>query len=222
MASANTRGRGDWVLGGRHIVGVFVLLLVLFGLVFTLGYLLGRSQYDTQFRAASGISGIFSGKADRTSEKSPSAAGRKPADAFPGPPASDYEFYHSAEPAKPSVPIAEAGKTEPVANPIASEPPVKPSAPEEPVANSKGSARSLTSPLIPRGATVLQVAAFTHQADALALAQALDQKKFPAFVLTPGTDRFYRVQVGPYVDAQSAATARKKLENQGFKTIARR
>jgi len=219
MASANSRGRGDWVLGGRHVFGIFVLLVVLFGLVFTLGYLLGRSQYGTEFRAASGI---FSGRADRTSEKSPSAVGRKPADALPKPPASDWEFYRSAEPAKPAVPITEAGKTEPVANPIASEPPVKPAMPEEPLANPKGSGRPLASPLIPRGATVLQVAAFTHQADALALAQALDQKKFPAFVLTPGSDRFYRVQVGPYVDAQSAATARKKLEDQGFKTIARR
>ena len=50
--------------------------------------------------------------------------------------------------------------------------------------------KSLSSPLIPRGATVLQVAALVRQADALALAQALQQKKFPAFVLTPGADHF--------------------------------
>ena len=51
MASGNRRGR-DWVLGGRHLVGVFVLLVVLFGVVFTLGYLLGRNQYDAQLRAS--------------------------------------------------------------------------------------------------------------------------------------------------------------------------
>ena len=36
------------VLGGRHLVGIFFLLVVMLGVVFTLGYLLGRSQYDVQ------------------------------------------------------------------------------------------------------------------------------------------------------------------------------
>src|SRR5579863_9738397 len=40
------------VLGGRHLVGFFFLLVVVLGVVFTLGYLLGRSQYDTSLRAA--------------------------------------------------------------------------------------------------------------------------------------------------------------------------
>ena len=82
--------------------------------------------------------------------------------------------------------------------------------------------KSVSPPPIPPGATVLQVAALARQADALALAQALQQKKFPAFVLTPGADHFYRVQVGPYADAQSANLARQKLESQGFKAITRR
>jgi cell division septation protein DedD len=80
----------------------------------------------------------------------------------------------------------------------------------------------LNTPPIPAGATVLQVAALVREADALALAQALQQKKFPAFVLTPGDDHFYRVQVGPYGDAQSAAAARHALESQGFKSIVKR
>ncbi len=56
------------------------------------------------------------------------------------------------------------------------------------------------------------------------LAQALQQKKFPAFVLPPGAfAHYYRVQVGPYTDALlSANLARQKLESQGFKAITRR
>ena len=69
---------------------------------------------------------------------------------------------------------------------------------------------------------MLQVAAVQHESDALALAQALQQKKFPAFVITPGTDKYYRVQVGPYADGQSAATARRDLEAIGFKSIIKR
>jgi cell division septation protein DedD len=61
-----------------------------------------------------------------------------------------------------------------------------------------------------------------RQSDAIALAQALQQKKFPAFVLPPGASRYYRVRVGPYRDAQSADLARQKLESQGFKAITRR
>ncbi len=75
---------------------------------------------------------------------------------------------------------------------------------------------------IPRGSTVLQVAAVVRQADAAALAQALQKKKFPAFVTPPDADHFYRVEVGPYVDAQLANAARQKLEEQGFKISVKR
>ncbi len=74
-------------------------------------------------------------------------------------------------------------------------------------------------PLIPRGAILLQVAALTQEQDALALAETLQQKKFSAFVLMPSTDRYYRVQVGPYPDAESARLARRRLEKQGFRAI---
>ena len=73
---------------------------------------------------------------------------------------------------------------------------------------------------------MLQVAAVTSEGDALALAQALQQKKFPAFVITPsataGADKFYRVQVGPYSDNKSATNARQDLEAKGFKSIVKR
>ena len=61
-----------------------------------------------------------------------------------------------------------------------------------------------------------------RQADALSLAQALQKKKFPAFVVPPDTDRYYRIQVGPYRNAQSANTAQQQLEKQGFKSIIKR
>lgn len=75
---------------------------------------------------------------------------------------------------------------------------------------------------IPRGSTVLQVAAVVRQADAAALAQALQKKKFPAFVTPPDADHLYRVQVGPYVDTQLANAVRQKLEEQGFKISVKR
>jgi len=230
------------VLGGRHLVGIFVLMVVLFGVIFTLGYLLGRSQYDTQIQAAAST---LASKPDASAAK-PSAASspsHSSAEATPAEPPSDWDFYHSGEPEKPaetlpvqpkpvSAPAKSAAKpsAKPVAKPIAksvanSEVPAS----AKPAASSPGksapSAKSSTSPLIPRGATVLQVAALVREADALALAQALQKKKFPAFVLDPpagSNDHFFRVQVGPYADSPSANTARQKLETQGFKSIVKR
>jgi cell division septation protein DedD len=80
----------------------------------------------------------------------------------------------------------------------------------------------MNAPLISKSAVMLQVAAVQSQSDALALAQVLQQKKFPAFVITPRTDKYYRVQVGPYADGQSAAIARRDLEAIGFKSIIKR
>jgi HlyD family secretion protein len=81
---------------------------------------------------------------------------------------------------------------------------------------------TFSAPLIPNGAVVVQVAAVESRSGALALAQALQLKKFPAFVITPGADKYYHVQVGPYADAQLAASARHELEAQGFKSIIKR
>ncbi|HZV59783.1 MAG TPA: SPOR domain-containing protein, partial [Candidatus Eremiobacteraceae bacterium] len=75
------------------------------------------------------------------------------------------------------------------------------------------------SPMIVKGSYVLQVAALTKENDALALANTLQKKGFPAMVLSPQADKFYRVQVGPYADPKAAESAKKGLEDTGFKAI---
>jgi cell division septation protein DedD len=262
-------GDGDMVLGGRHLIGIFAFLVVILGVVFTLGYLLGRSQYDVQLNpsveAAIRQVDKIAGKIEQPEKAAP--ASRPPAVRDSAEPAhpTDWDFYHSNEEPKtperleePPKPVA--SKPKPAAAPQAQAElkPVEPKASAAPVpakptttpvpakseatpakaavppakvtpapAPTKNGASfrpgvPLNTPPIPAGATVLQVAALVREADALALAQALQQKKFPAFVLTPGDDHFYRVQVGPYGDAQSATAARRALENQGFKSIIKR
>jgi len=219
MAARNRRSR-DWVLGGGQLAGIFVLLVVLFGVVFTLGYLLGRNQYDAQLRAdASSIPGKPERVSDQPGKVSRAPAGSSAAKAEkPAVPPSDWAFYHSAEPAKPPEAMPEPPKAV-VANRTSARAAGKRS---ERIDSARANMKSVDSPLVPRGGVVLQVAAMARHADAVALAQALQRKKFPAFVVTPGDDRYYRVQVGPYVDAQSADLARQKLESQGFKAITRR
>jgi hypothetical protein len=69
---------------------------------------------------------------------------------------------------------------------------------------------------------VLQVGAMTHEDNADLLAHDLHQRNFPAFVFKRGTDRYYRVAVGPYSNAHSTVRAKKELKRQGFKGILRR
>jgi len=66
---------------------------------------------------------------------------------------------------------------------------------------------------------VLQVGAMTHEENADALEESLQEKNFPVFVSHRGTDRFYRVLVGPYHDADSAFRVREELRKQNFDSI---
>jgi cell division septation protein DedD len=219
MASGGKRsGAGERVLESRHVIGLFMLMLLFSGVFFTLGYVMGRNEIDGPVRAATGFfrkpeSSAFPRKdavSKRTNTPAPPAA---PPNAAP--PNSDWEFYHAGEPKKtedhlkpvPSAP-APARKNVPVL--------VKSTAPPR---NAGGSSKTLNAPLIPGGAYTLQVAALTKEADALELATRLQKKRFPAFVLSPQGDKYYRVQVGPYADSKAADAARKGLEGAGFKAI---
>lgn len=247
MASRENKNGGDFVLESRHLVGLFMLLVVIFGVVFTLGYLLGRSQYDARLRAAVGPPPDTDSPAASTALKSKgkpqttgaSSNGSAPKqDAAPSQKNSDWDFYHSAEP-KPAEDHLQAAKKSAAATPLARQPAnAKPSALSGQDRSSAASGKSAAvspkpaappnnsappgAPLVANGAIMLQVAAVIREGDAMALAQALQQKKFPAYVITPGTDKYYRVQVGPYADTLSATNARHDLEANGFKSIVKR
>lgn len=64
---------------------------------------------------------------------------------------------------------------------------------------------------------VLQVAAMKHEENADALSEILRQRNFPVFVFKRGPGPFYRVAVGVYGDADSAARVKDELEKQNFK-----
>ena len=207
MANGNLKKGGgggrDMVLESRHLFGLFLGVVVLCGVFFTLGYVMGRTQYDSSVRAASGKEKVPPPPAPQQQTSS--------APAVPAP--SEWDFYRAAEPKKEEPRLEVPAKaSESAAKPSATQPPMK----------SAGQRARFKAPLIPRGAIVLQVAALTREGDALALAEALQQKEFPAFVLTPSSDNLYRVQVGPFADIQSANLAKRSLEREGFKTIAKR
>ena len=217
MASREKKNSGDFVLESRHLVGLFLLLCVIFGVVFTLGYLLGRSQYDVNLRAV--VGSPLGASAQAAPKPAPTKSVADIQNAQPQQKTPDWDFFHAAEPQSSEDQLQPTTKTQPaIARPVAS--------PKPQAASAKGvksaSSSDATAPLIPRGSIMLQVAAVMRQDDALGLAQALQQKRFPAFVIPPGADKYYRVQVGPYPDNQSAANARHDLEVNGFKTLTKR
>ena len=83
--------------------------------------------------------------------------------------------------------------------------------------------RRLNAPLIPKGAIMLQVAAVQQRRmTRWPLRRPCSRKNSPRLSSPPGADKYYRVQVGPYADNQSAANARQDLEAKGFKSIVKR
>jgi DedD protein len=217
MAGSGKRG-GDRVLESRHLVGLFLGVVLLCGVFFTLGYVMGKTQYGGAVHAASSPdldSPVRTGRARPAPADTPAAT--------PATNASEWDFYgkkqdddeHLQSPAKSDSPWLSSPAAKPAPAAVA-----KP-APENRVREVPAAAR-FRAPRIARGSIVLQVAALRHQGDALAMAEMLQQKRFPSFVVTPASDNFYRVQVGPYRNERAAESARSALERAGFKAIIKR
>ena len=222
MASGGKRGGvGERVLESRHVIGLFMLMLLFSGVFFTLGYVMGRNQIDSPVRAATD----FFMKPDNSVLPKPEASLKRTNNPAPvstptntaAPANSDWEFYHAGDRKKPDdhlKPVSSAPaptrsrKNSPVL--------VKTTAPPR---TAGASSKAPNSPVIPGASYTLQVSALRRESDALELATRLQKKKFPAFVVSPQSDKYYRVQVGPYPDLKAADVARKGLEGAGFKPI---
>jgi DedD protein len=211
MASGGRKGAKDRVLGSRHVIGLFMLMLVFSAIFFTLGYVMGRSQYPGQVGASSTeqhnpLEPVVADKSD---------AARHPAKKLPIPetaaPASGWDDYSSDK-------EKETGEHLKAVAPPAS-------APSKSVAPNNSNSRAVVpnndAPKAPQisGGYWLQVSAMRRESEAHDLAKRLKAKRFPAVVMPPLGNKYYRVQVGPYADRKSAEAARKGLENAGFRAI---
>jgi DedD protein len=212
MASGR-KGQSDIMLGGGHVAGIFLGIVLLCGIFFTLGYVMGRNRNSNLLAATTNSKNTaVNADGELTSGKGPSAS-------------TGWDFY----PKK-----SASGKT------TVPTPGLSPEA-----ANRPGPAETTPAPPAPRGGPIsmpakpahlevvrkppalhnghegisLQIAAMKDRADALSLAGFLKQKGYPAFAWGPGSDRLFRVQVGPYKTSKSAEAAKQKLEHEGFKSI---
>ena len=223
MAGGNSkRGGGERVLESRHLVGLFLGVVLLCGVFFTLGYVMGRTQ--------SGAPMLMHASADSNRLMAPGNGAKADGDAGEKPASSEWDFYSKGK---------DPNKLEPA--PVAAAAPA-PTAPAtsgrvtsthrpadspsglaaQPAAANGSDLRRFQAPRIPRGSVVFQLAALTKEADALALADAAQQKHFPSFVAAQAGDRLFRVQVGPYPEGQVADKAKAALTQAGFNPIIKR
>src|SRR5271154_2896038 len=191
------RSAGERVLESKHVIGLFLLMLVFSGVFFTLGYVMGRNQYDGQVRAAStGVTTAEVPPARNASKKggpelAPAEVDSDPATAS----SSGWDFYGSGKPAnaeprlespRPPAPKPAAPVASPKSNSAVRDPAPAPAA-VAPPKNPRGTS------LIPSDALLLQVAALKRQDDALAIASSLQKKHYAAYVQPPSKDKYYRV-----------------------------
>src|SRR5438477_1983745 len=219
MASGKRSSAGERVLEGRHVIGLFFLMLLFSGVFFTLGYVMGRNQLEAQVPAAS-MHGSDSGLPAKPEPivkpgKSPvSTPGTSdPPAEVNAAPSTDWEFYRAGE----------KNSTNDHLKPASA-----PAVPPQPKAIATSAKANMPAPTsrptvaaqpIPHGSYLLQVAALRVESEAIAIANDLRKKKFPAFVQSPQGDKYYRVQVGPYTDQKAMQSAKSGLETVGFKAI---
>lgn len=214
MATNGKRG-GDRVLESRHLIGLFLGVVLLCGVFFTLGYVMGRTQYAGAVHVEAVAHAAPAPVPVRDTSKSTSAAAPVP---------SEWDFYPKRDSAKTKDDVIPAKpESAPQLETVAENPAPEPAAtPPEPVVFST---KAHTAPPpsathVAKASIILQVAALRHQSDAAQMSRLLRKKHFPSFVPTPPRgETLYRVQVGPYADERAADAAKAALDRAGFKAI---
>jgi len=213
---SKTEGEYELVLGNRQLLSAFFIIVILFGVFFTMGYVVGRNSAPAA--AASPM------PVPVASSQRPDAAAPPPVQSAPPPTPT------ASAPAE-SPATVPAQETKPAKPPAAVE--TKPAAPrkiETRVEVSTPPPREKTRPASASGAVAvtpgpgnmyLQVVA-TAQPQAGVVVDTLKQKGFPALLAQGPNATLFRVMVGPYADASTLGKAKADLENAGFKPLVRK
>ncbi len=213
-----TEGEYELVLGNRQLLSAFFIVVILFALFFTMGYIVGRNSAPSTMAslppaAATTASAKPPAMASPTTPSEPAPDAEKPAD--PPPETEKAAPIERAPEPKNALPKqAQPKEAPPKAAPpkpvSAKQAPPKPAAPVEAAAVESSAGR-----------TYLQVMA-TGQPQAGAVVETLKRKGFPARLGQGPTATIFRVLVGPYADAAALGKAKSDLENAGFHPIVRR
>jgi cell division protein FtsN len=187
-------GEFEVLLGNTQLLSLFVIVVILLGVFFTMGYVLGRHS------GAASVDAVASKEPalQIPSRAAPSAAPAASSKAEPTP--AEVASEPAATPTAPATaPVGSmAAPSEARTKPPAREP-APPVAPSAPVA----------------GQTYLQVVA-TNRVDAEGVARVLAKNGFSTMVAPSSKEGVFRVLVGPLPDAGAIPRTRTDLEKAGF------
>jgi hypothetical protein len=194
----NEEGEFELVLGNRQLISVFLIVVILLAVFFSMGYIVGRNSAP--------------GATVETAQNSKPSAPESAQKETPSPPAASQE--------SPVAPADEARTTQPEKAPPARAerkpaPAVKESKPE-PGGERVPAAERTPAAGEPASGQYWQVVA-TARPDAEIIAEALTKKGFHALVVPAPREGVFRVVVGPLKDAAAQAQTRTGLEAAGFK-----
>ena len=233
MGGNSKRGGGDRVLESRHLIALFLGVVLLCCVFFTLGYVMGKTQYGNAPVEAASIEKALRPVSPRGAQTAAQSQASPEWDFYAKKKNGDVPLQPArrGEPTRPSEVAPASSQAAQSAFPSASssfEPAASAPTPVRhetaPAVSRPGSAvpARFRAPRISKNAVVLQVGALRSESDALAMADALQAKGFPSFVVNPTTDGFYRVQVGPFESQAIGDKAKQNLQHAGFKAIYRR
>ncbi|MDQ6663926.1 MAG: SPOR domain-containing protein [Acidobacteriota bacterium] len=183
----------ELVLGNKQLLSAFFIVVVLLGVFFTMGYIIGRNATLAPVSADAG-------------------AAAKPVDTQTGKPA------RSMPPEPPAVSEAETG-VPPPQNSLSQEVLTQQAKPydDSPGATAtKQAGKPLVTPI--EGHNYLQVMA-VKRADAERVQKILNGRGFPATLRESSKEGLFRVLVGPYQDRPSLSKAKDDLKGAGFDAI---
>ncbi|HLJ13527.1 MAG TPA: SPOR domain-containing protein [Bryobacteraceae bacterium] len=187
--ATNEDGEFELILGNRQLLSMFFIVVILLGVFFTMGYIVGRNSSPA-------------GPADTARNSKPIAIDSPTAN-----PNSESASSETMEPAKPK-----SAKPDPVQTPSVKHPAKTPE-----FVRTEKSAESAASESPQSGQAYLQVAA-VGKSEAELFVDVLGKKGFRAlYAPVPGSSVLFRVLVGPVKDASSIAKTRTDLQTAGFK-----
>jgi DedD protein len=209
MASQDT----ELTLSTGKLLGFFFGMVVVCGIFFSLGYLVGKGSSQagapvmTDSAANSNLStnGGTKPSAGHATAPVTTTSEAPPADSAS---ASD-PGYQKALQQKDSNPQLEAPET------------VKAEVPTKADEKKNASVLKTVAPELATASTgfMVQVAAVSKQEDADALVKALRKKEYPVFVVNQPNSNLFHVQVGPFAQQKDAEAMRAKLAGDGYNAI---
>lgn len=208
----NDDGEFELILGNRQLVSVFLIVVILLGAFFSMGYLVGRSSQTPA--EASKIVVDNPQKPAGAQQTADTAAAPAPSKPAPVEPVESTRSTASAPSESKPVEEPKAEKPSPTKREEKAkreEPPPVETRPRE----TKPSTEEPRS-----GQKFLQVVA-TSRPDAEIVAETLGKKGFRTTVAPGPNDKTFRVLVGPVGDAAELAETRVRLEAAGFKPYVR-